>query len=149
MDGQKSEIGTSTPFTAEADKWYDVRVELQGRDIKCYVDDKLVAEATDKPAAPAPALFAAASRVDETGEVILKVVNSVDAAQQVEINLRGVTEVAKEASAELLTGRPTDMNTVEEPTKVAPKDAPITDAAATFVHEFPAYSVSVIRFKAK
>jgi alpha-L-arabinofuranosidase len=48
VDGEKSELGNSE-FTVETNKWYDIRVEVKGRDIKCYVDDKLIVQGTDTP----------------------------------------------------------------------------------------------------
>jgi alpha-L-arabinofuranosidase len=90
-------------------------------------------------------VFAAASRDDSSGDVILKVVNSHPTPQQLTIDLQGAPNVATEATAEVISGRPQDSNTVASPEKVAPQKILIHDAAAKFVHEFPAYSVTVIR----
>jgi alpha-L-arabinofuranosidase len=142
-------LGESVAFTADTGKWYDVRIALAGTDIKCYLDDKLLVQATDTPPAPATPVFAAASRANDSGEVILKVVNVGGTSQQIEINLTGVSQVAKEADVETLTGQPEDANTVDAPQKVSPEKTTITNAGAKFVYEFPQYSVSVIRLKAK
>jgi alpha-L-arabinofuranosidase len=148
VDGEKAELGNSE-FTVETGKWYDIRVEVKGRDIKCYVDDKLIVSGTESASGNPVGLFAAASRVDATGEVILKVVNAGESVQRIAIDLRGVREVAREAAIEVLSGNPGDVNSVAEPTKVAPKPSTITGAAASFVHEFPAHSVSVMRLKTR
>lgn len=148
-DGAKADIAAAVPFKVDAGKWYDLRVEVKGHDVQCFVDDRPVVQGTEQDQKPTQTLFAAASRVDATGEVILKVVNPGATAQLVEVTLKGITEVAKDAAAEVMTGQPDEMNSIEEPTKVAPKEAPIADAGPTFSHEFPPYSVSVIRLKAK
>jgi alpha-L-arabinofuranosidase len=145
--GTANTIGDSLPFKVETGKWYDIRVEVKGFDIKCYVDDKLIVSAQDTPVQPAEPLFAAASRVDSTGEVILKVVNVQAAPQKIEIDLTGMPTVAKTAAIEVLQGSPQGQNSVEEPTKYAPQASMIDDAGPKFVHEFPANSVSVIRLK--
>jgi alpha-L-arabinofuranosidase len=148
-DGEKSNVGEDSDFTVQDNKWYDIKIELSGREIKCYIDDKPIIQATQTPPAPLPSLYAAASKVEASGEVILKVVNAGETPQQVEIALRGAKDVAKEARLSVMSGEPGDVNTVADPTKVAPKDSTISNAAANFTHEFPANSVSVIRLKAK
>ena len=55
----------------------------------------------------------------------------------------------KGATAEVLSGQPADVNTLAEPEKVAPRRVNIEEAGPTFVQDFPPYSVSVIRLKAK
>jgi alpha-L-arabinofuranosidase len=76
-------------------------------------------------------------------------VNPTPNAQSIAINLRGVTNVYREASLEVLSGEPADVNSVAAPTKVAPKRSTISNAGTNFLHEFPANSVSVVRLKAK
>lgn len=41
------------------------------------------------------------------------------------------------------------MNSVAEPTKVAPKAITITNAGPSFTYELPAYSVTVLRLKTR
>ena len=94
-------------------------------------------------------IYAAAGRMDANGDLILKVVNMAPEPRSLQINFQGVREVGATASGEVLTGNPGDVNSVEEPMKVAPRPVLITNAAPNFAHEFPASSVTVIRFKAK
>ncbi|HEX4055514.1 MAG TPA: alpha-L-arabinofuranosidase C-terminal domain-containing protein [Tepidisphaeraceae bacterium] len=149
IDGEKTQIGPSAPVTIQPNQWYDIRIELQGRDIKCFLDNKLIIEASESSQPPLPAVYATASRVDATGQVILKVVNASASPQQLQINLRGATEVDKNATVQVLTGDPKDVNTIEQPRKIYPRSADITDAAASFTHEFPADSVSVLKLSVK
>jgi len=103
----------------------------------------------DAPSGPAEPLYATASRELSTGEVIVKVVNVSAVPQQLQIDLEGVQNVSSEATALVMTGQPGDVNTVEDPEKVAPKTERLKGVGRSFLHEFPAYSVSVIRLKAK
>ncbi len=148
-DGKKEAPGEGAPVTVEMGRWYDIRVEVEGRKVRCFLDDKLVSEGTSPPAAPVGPVFATASRVEGTGEVILKVVNTSPGAQKLEIDLQGVKDVEKGATAEVLSGQPTDVNTLAEPEKVAPRRVAVEAAGPQFVQDFPPYSVSVIRLKAK
>ena len=100
------------------------------------------------PGAPPQTLFASSSRDEATGDVILKVVNAVETAQQMEISVAGVPGVGKTASLQWLTGGLTDVNSLAEPMKVAPQSTTI-DASVKLIHEFPGNSVSVIRFSTK
>lgn len=100
------------------------------------------------PAIPPQTLFASSSLDEATGDVILKVINAVETPQQVEISLAGVSKVGKKATLEMLTGELTAVNSLAEPTKVAPKTSTI-DASANFVREFPGNTVSIIRFSTK
>jgi alpha-N-arabinofuranosidase len=106
---------------------------------------EIISQSNPPATAPAGGLFAAASRVDSSGDVILKVVNSRSADEQLEIDLQGGGSVAPEATAWVISGKPSDVNTIASPEKVAPRQVLIHDAAAKFVHEFPADSVTVIR----
>ena len=148
-DGQTESPDQGTPVTVEAGRWYDLRVEVEGRKVRCFLDDKLVSEGTSPPAAPVGPVFAAASRVEGTGEVILKVVNTSPGVQRLGVELQGVKEVEKGAAAEVLSGQPGDVNTLAEPEKVAPRHVTVEAAGPTFVHDFPPYSLSVIRLRAR
>jgi alpha-N-arabinofuranosidase len=81
--------------------------------------------------------------------VILKVVNVSASPQNLQINLQGATDISKDAHLILLTGKPGDMNTIDAPRKIAPQESDLNDASASFAHEFPAYSVSVLKLTAK
>lgn len=148
-DGQNSPLGESAPVTIDANRWYTVKIELKGTDIKCYLDGKLITEATDTPPTPPPALYASASRVDSTGQMFLKVVNIAAAPQTLQVNIHGAADVAKKAQLTLLMGQPGDVNTISNPRKIYPTDSEIDDAGASFAHEFPAYSVSVLKIGTK
>jgi alpha-L-arabinofuranosidase len=147
--GAKTEISRSTNMQVNANQWYDIRIEVKGADIKCYLDDKLITTATDAPAASPGPIFASANVEDSTGDVILKVVNTSDAPQQLDIDLAGAKTILKDATADVLTGQLTDVNTVNAPEKVIPHRVAITDAGTDFIHEFAARSVNVIRLKTR
>jgi alpha-N-arabinofuranosidase len=95
------------------------------------------------------ALYVSATREGTGGDVILKLVNVQAQPQTINIDLKGVQSIDPKASGEVLTAELGAMNSVTEPTKVAPKPFTITNAGATFRHELPAHSVTVIRLKTK
>ena len=145
--GAKHEIGQASNVTVEPDRWYDIKLEVKGRQIRGYLDGKLVTEAVDEPSPPAPPMYAVASRHDASGDVILKVVNAADTPRSTQINLKGIKHVEPTAHVEVLTGDPSNVNTVDNPTKIATKTLTIDNAGQSFDFEFPAYSVSVLRMR--
>ncbi len=82
--------------------------------------------------------------------MILKVVNTAFADQETDIRLEGVDKVQPSGTAIVLSSeKPTDENTLENPTKVSPVTHQIQNAAKDFKHTFPADSVTVLRLKIK
>ena len=146
--GAAREAGRA-PVTVETGRWYDVKIELAGRQIRCYLDGKLVSEATDTPPLPPAPLYAAASRDTKSGDILLKVVNTSADAQPLAIDLTGARNVGGTATATVLSGDPSDMNSVDAPEKVAPQVTTLTGVGAAFTHTFPAHSVTVLRLKAR
>ena len=146
--GGREPYGPATPFTIETGRWYDLRLEVKGHTARGFVDGKLVMDVTDEPARPAPAAFASASYVNASGELIVKVVNSADQPLETDIHLKAAREVGA-GHASVISGDPSAVNSIAQPTNVAPKVEPLTNAAATFTRTFPAHSVTVLRFPAK
>jgi hypothetical protein len=50
VNGTFSEVGESTPFKVEADKWYEVKIEVRDEEAAGYVDGQAVAKAEFKAA---------------------------------------------------------------------------------------------------
>jgi alpha-L-arabinofuranosidase len=145
----KTALGDPVAMSVETGRWYDVRIETRGRHIQCYLDGQLVTEA-DYPAGPQPEpVYATASRETASGDVILKVVNFTPAPQGLTIHLQGARTVESQATGVVLSAGLGDTNTVDEPHKVVPRKLTISDAAATFGHDFPAHSVTVLRIKTR
>lgn len=148
-NGTNTQLGPDIPLTVEPNRWYDIKIEVQGRAVRCFLDGKLIEEVADTPPAPPAPLYAVASRALSTGDVILKVVNTSPSAQQMQVDLQGAQGVARTAVAQVLTGDPADVNSLDAPEKVAPKTMTLSGIGPTFVHEFPAHSVTVLRVKAR
>ena len=128
--------------SVETGRWYDIKVELKGSTVKCYLDGKLIHEVKKG----AGKTLCASSTLTHDGEVILKVVNASSAAQTVDVKLDGAKSVSKKAKAIVLTSpNPMEENSLEEPRKVVPIEATLDNAAASFTRVFPGNSVTVLR----
>jgi alpha-L-arabinofuranosidase len=131
--------------SVETGRWYDIRIEVQGARIRCYLDGQLIHDFED---APMPALYATASRRERTREIILKVVNVSDRAQETEVRLSGACRLASRAKVITLTSdSPDDENSLENPTRVAPVERQLEGVAPSFRYTFPPHSLTVMVLK--
>lgn len=130
------------PGRIETGRWYDIRVELAGSRVRCFLDGQLVHDVTRQ--STLPSLYAVAGR--KNGEsLILKVVNAANQPQATKIRLLGTPSVG--SSATLLTLAYPDQtaeNSVEEPLKIAPVESTVT-VSPDFSYTFPANSINVMR----
>jgi alpha-L-arabinofuranosidase len=138
-------IGNEVNGRIETGRWYDIRIELKDRSVKCYLDGQLLHDAT---VPTMKSLYASASRDRESGEVIVKVVNVSNDEVPASLRLTGGAQVAGPVTAIVLTSeKPTDENTLEQPTKVSPETRTFTRNGPTFDHRFPGDSLTVFRLK--
>lgn len=144
VSGDKWVLGATVPGRIETNRWYDIRIEVQGPRIRCYLDGNLIHDFEDSSVAMA----ATASRSHEGDEVILKVVNLSGRPQDTEVLLEGAGKVGSEGTATVLTaGSPDDENSFSQPTKVAPVAFPVKGLGPRFRHTFPPYSLAILRIR--
>jgi alpha-L-arabinofuranosidase len=126
----------------ETGRWYDIKVELKGANIKCYLDGKLI---HDVQAKPMQALYASSTLSKDGSEVILKVVNTSASEQTADLSLSGAKGVDRKAKGWVLTSADAmDENSLDAPMKVAPVAVAIDSAAENFTRAFPGNSVTVL-----
>jgi len=91
-------------------------------------------------------LFASASKEAKTGQFILKVVNPGGQRAPARIRLSGLGRAPRRAEAIVLSGvSPADVNSFDNPTKVAPVSSQFKGIAADFDYTFSPYSLTVLR----
>jgi len=143
-------IGTQCPRVPgkiETGRWYDIRIELQGARIRCYLDGRLI---HDVSRAGLQSLYACAGLKRDSGELILKVVNMAGRPQDTAIRLQGAGRFASTARAVVLTSSSADdENTFDSPAKVAPREECVGGIGADFRRCFPANSITVLRISRK
>lgn len=142
-EGDKQTVGEPSDFKVETDRWYDLKLEVKGDEIRGYVDGKLLCSAKDIRK-PVNTVFATASRDKKSGDVIIKLVNGGATSQQTQVHLNGLSSV-KTATAQVLSGQPADENSLDAPTKVAPRTVKVDATGGNFTYDAPAYSVTVLR----
>lgn len=145
VGGGKSIVSDEVRGSIETGRWYDIRIEVRGNRIRCYLDGQLVHDFEDKPIS---ALYAVASRHERTREVILKVVNVSDRDIETEVRLPGARALQPTGKAVTLTGDSPDAeNSFEQPRRIAPVEKTLQGVASSFRYTFPRYSVTVLVLK--
>lgn len=140
-------VSSNIPHHIEAGRWYDLRIELSKRVAKLYVDGELILENLLQPV---PKRFLASGYDEETGEIIIKFVNSADEAQVVDFTLNGVTGV--ETDGRVITLKAEDLgdeNSMDNPTRIIPVETEFDGFGQTFSYKFPKYSFTILRVKAE
>lgn len=137
-----------TPGTIESNRWYEVKVQLVGSRVRCYLDGALVHD-VDIPPLELPRLFAASSHDSDSAEIILKVVNPTEKPATVDVNLSGVATLKSPAQLVRLHGGPEDENCIAQSRKITPVNDSIELSDPNFRHDFPANSFTVLRLGAE
>ena len=97
-----------------------------------------------------PALFHVATMDSKTGTVFLKIVNPTESAQTVNFDLQGAKNIRPEGIEIQLVGTTVkDMNTLDQPKRVAPVTNKITGLGSKFQRSVPAYSVTVLKIETR
>jgi alpha-L-arabinofuranosidase len=140
-------VGEAVRGQVETNRWYDVKVELAGRRIRCYLDGQLIHDVS----APIPEHFyVSAGRAEANGDIIVKAVNPTSDSITATVKLAGANSLAASAEKTVITSaRPADNNSLDAPTRVTPTVSQVAVAGPTFSQEFPADSLTVLRLKTR
>jgi alpha-L-arabinofuranosidase len=147
--GQQDQLVSQVPGRIDTGRWYDVKIELKGAKLDCYLDGKLV-QSGEVPPPQVQRLYASVVRDEKAGEVILKVVNPGDDPCMAGIQLSSVAGVASEIKAIVLTGASLGAeNSFGHPLAVAPVESTFNVTGPRFDHQFPQHSMTVLRIKTR
>lgn len=139
--------GTVKNLTLKKNQVYQLRVVVDGANVKCYIDDILYIDYTEETADP---LYEASS-IDENGDLILKFVNVSENEIAIATTITDIdlTNYDTEAIVTTLSGEnPGDENSFEEPEKIAPVESTFT-VSDSFTYTVPKYSVTILRIPHK
>jgi alpha-L-arabinofuranosidase len=145
LEFNQTPVGRPTRGRIETNRWYDIKVALQGNRIRCYLDGELIHDAT---APSQQKFFSVAGRDGENGDVVVKAVNVGEEKVSATIKLSGAGITAQGGTVTVLESMNfSDNNSLEEPLKVTPRESRLENAGPEFLHEFPARSLSILRLK--
>jgi alpha-L-arabinofuranosidase len=143
--GVQDQLVGQVPGSIEQGRWYDIKIELQGPRVNCYLDGQLV-QTADIAVPKTGGIFASAVKDDAAGEVVLKLVNATTKAKDFAVNLVGVKTVKPGAKGILLAGEKlTDVNDFDNPNRLAPRALPVSITSPKFTQPVPANAFLVLR----
>jgi alpha-L-arabinofuranosidase len=140
----------SKPSTIETGRWYDLKVVVSGKNVKCYLDGEVIHDLNYDAGGKITSLYAVAATDEKSGDVIVKVVNANANPLETEINLAGAKNLTGKGTAIVLTSESgADENSLENPTKVSPKTEAVEFSGTNLKRSFPGNSFTVLRLQTK
>lgn len=141
--GMKSTVA-SVSGTLETGRWYDVRIEVQGERVRCFLDDQLVHEVT----IPDPkAVYATASLDESTKELFLKLVNPSSVGTRTTIALKGTGSILEGKATVLSASSGLAENSMNQPENVVPVEHNLSFEGLHFEYEVPPYSANILKVR--
>ncbi len=137
-------LGRRTRQTVDTDKWYDVKIAVTPLAVSLYVDGK---EMTVAKPAQHTRHCCQTGYDEQSGELIIKVVNGTDKPCQRSFNIAGTRNVMPTGKVVTLSGNAEDENTFDQPTKLAPQTTLYGKFGKQFSYEFAPMSFTVMRVK--
>ena len=136
---------TQSSFTVAADREYELKLEIEGRHLRAYIDGELIHEIHHAPVKIEP-LYTAASIDRQSGDVIVKLVNVQKRPIDTVLHMGGI-EQAK-GTAYIMSGFALkDENSFAEPLKVSPREEEIQLTQGCCSCHIDGESVQVLRFQ--
>jgi alpha-L-arabinofuranosidase len=143
IEFNQTEVGRHVPGSVETGRWYNLKIQITGRRIQCFLDGKLI---HDVAAPTSDHFFALAGRDDRNGEMVLKTINVSRNSVSGRVNLSGSSRFGGKARLITLSSeRLTDNNSLDQPSKVAPVESTLETAGDHFSYQFPPNSLTIVR----
>jgi alpha-L-arabinofuranosidase len=145
--GANREVAKGGPAgTIETNRWYDIKLEVQGGKVACYLDGKPIQSAKLTLPQPDAGIFALGGKDRKTGQIIIKAVNPGNDPLDTTIRITGAAKLQPKARVITLSGnKPTDENTLDDPSKVIPVESVFNGVAPEFLYQLKPYSLTIFR----
>jgi alpha-L-arabinofuranosidase len=140
----------SKPSHIDTDRWYDLKITVSGKNVKCWLDGELVHDLDYDSGGKINSLYAVSAADASSGDLIVKVVNASAQPLETEVDLSGGNNLSGKGTATVLTSENgADENSLENPTKVSPKTEPVSFTGTSLKRSFPGNSFTVLRLQTK
>jgi alpha-L-arabinofuranosidase len=132
-------------LSIETNRWYDLRLEVNGYNVLCYVDGQIVNKIS---LLPVQSLYASAGKDLGKNEIVLKVINVSSESQLTRLRFPGIKTDPKGNAIVITSEKPDAKNSLENPDNIIPRTSIIQNISSDFEYSFPAYSATILRIKA-
>ncbi len=150
-DGSKSDaLGvTSKPVVIEQNKTYQLKVEVTENNVKCYIDGELYVDYTPAPTSKAEAYQVVST--DESGDIIIKLVNVEGEEKTVAVDLKNAELAGETAEVSIVGGSSLKNDNIlgQKETVTLKSGKEESGVKNQFNFTLPKYSVTVIRIPTK
>ncbi len=138
--------GTEKRFTVANNRTYSLKIVVTEYNVKCYIDDKLYVDYNIRESADAYAYHVVST--DETGDIIVKLVNVTGKEKTFAVNIEGAKGLTGKAEVDLVAGTSlSNDNILGEKEVVTMSSSEIDGLSEKFNYTVPKYSVTVLRIK--
>ncbi len=137
------------PGAIETNRWYDVEISLEGDRVSASLDGVQLFDKVVVPATAGPKIEMVSGYDRKTGEIVVKCVNPGTAASALRLTLKGASVAAQQARRITLTGEPTAINDLEQPSRIAPAEDTFAVSGPEAPIELKPSSLTILRIKAK
>lgn len=148
VNGGKFTTGNSIDAGISTGEVYDIYIEKHGKNVKCFLNDKLVNECTLKEYSGRP-LYAASSIDDDSKTLFVKLVNPNASEQPAHLTFRNGKPQCGDAEI-LVSDNGYDENTTDNPFHITPKVIGVSvNPDSSVDYTLPPFSVNILRLKMK
>ncbi len=149
VDGGRFTISDDVPFEVETDRWYDVRIDVDGDSAAAYLDGKLQLTAKHR-SGYMRGVFSNSTLDEATNTLYVKIINVGEEQTTGSINLTNGTAQRAEM-IRLASGSGQDENSMEHPLNVIPRPANVDLGAAgqRLTFDVAPFSVNIVTVKLK
>ncbi len=146
INGRGAEI-CQYAYVLEKGRKYHLKLEVEGRKIKLWTDGVLYQD-TEAKLPMADALYVSAAEQNEGREIIVKLVNILEEAREVEVLLDGCESATATVEQWQMAGYELDAeNSFDEPEKVVPAYSESKEMLPVLKRTVPGRSVTVLKVK--
>ncbi len=146
-NGSKSDQveGTVKDLSLMQNKEYKIKVVVSGNNIKCFLNNILMVDYTHQNTS---SVFQVTS-TDETGDIIVKLVNVEGTEADVNIKIDGFENYSTTADVIQMAGENGDVkNSLDYENNLVPEESQ-TEVSEEFTYKLPKYSVTILRIHKK
>ena len=93
----------SKPSHIESDRWYDLKVTVSGKNVKCCLNGEIIHDLDYDSGGKINSLYATSASDAQSGDLIVKVVNASAGPLETELDLSGANKLSGKGTATVLT----------------------------------------------
>ncbi len=154
IDGYRVPLCKDRRYSVDSDRWYDLKVEIEGDSVCCYIDGKLDLSCKTQKSTALEGVYASTTIDDDGKMMYVKVVNVGEGYADGVINLSNCQiDDSQEDALQLIrlsAEKGTEENTIADPEHIYPVLGEVKSGKSNDVHfKVPAYSVNIIKIRIK